>query len=105
MGRQGRRLASADNWSEQDLAVTDIYQVWVKEHLDTRWASRFDGFVISYRGDGTTLLVGSVPDQAALHGLLARVRDLGLTLLAVAHLDSEQVNGSPSQHDPSACLA
>lgn len=85
--------------------MADIYQVCVKEHLDTRWASRFDGFDISYREDGTTLLVGSVPDQAALHGLLAKVRDLGLTLLAVVRVDPGQVGGSPSQHRPSTCIA
>ena len=64
--------------------MTDIYHIQVKEHLDDRWAARFQGLTLRHQADGTTLLSGPVPDQAALHGLLARVRDLGLTLLVVA---------------------
>ena len=70
--------------------MTDIYEIQVREHLDDGWANRFDEFHITHRDDGTTLLVGSVADQAALHGLLARVRDLGLTLLSVIRAEPEQ---------------
>ena len=66
------------------------YQIRLKETLDDCWARRFDDWAISYDDDGTTVLVGPVRDQAALHGLLGRVRDLGLTLLAVTCMEPEQ---------------
>jgi cell division septation protein DedD len=69
--------------------MTHVYQIRLKEHLDNQWAARFEGFSLSHQEDGTTLLVGPVPDQAALHGLLMRVRDLGLTLLAVVRVEPE----------------
>jgi hypothetical protein len=64
-----------------------IYQIRLKETLDNCWARRFDGWNVSNEEDGTTVLVGPVSDQAALHGLLGRVRDLGLTLLAIACIE------------------
>ena len=70
--------------------MTETYEIRVRERLDSGWASRFDDFCVSHEGDGTTLLVGSVPDQAALHGLLMRVRDLGLTLLSVVRVGPAQ---------------
>jgi hypothetical protein len=63
------------------------YQIRLKESLDDCWARRFDDWNVWYEDDGTTVLVGSVRDQAALHGLLGRVRDLGLTLLAIACIE------------------
>ena len=63
------------------------YEIRVKGHLDTRWAAWFDGLALSHGSDGTTLLRGPVVDQAALHGLLSRVRDLGLPLIAVTQVD------------------
>ena len=59
------------------------YEIRLKGHLNARWADWFDGLSLTEEGDGTTLLSGSVVDQAALHGLLARVRDLGVPLIAV----------------------
>ena len=59
------------------------YEIRVKGHLNARWAAWFDGLTLSQESDGTTLLSGWVSDQAALHGLLAKVRDLGLPLIAV----------------------
>ena len=59
------------------------YEIRFKGHLDSRWAAWFDGFCLTHESDGTTLIHGSVVDQAALHGLLSRVRDLGLPLIAV----------------------
>jgi cell division septation protein DedD len=67
----------------------EVYEIRLKEHLDTCWSNRFEGFTLSYQEDGTTLLVGPVPDQAALHGVLMKVRDLGLTLLAVVRAGPE----------------
>ncbi|MBX3196358.1 MAG: NAD(P)-dependent alcohol dehydrogenase [Microbacteriaceae bacterium] len=60
------------------------YEIRIAGHLDRRWTATFDGMTISRREDATTVLRGDVADQAALHGLLAQLRDTGLTLLSVA---------------------
>ncbi len=60
------------------------YQITVKEYLEESWSAWFDGLTITHDPDGTTILAGPVRDQTALHGLLAKLRDLGLTLVAVA---------------------
>ena len=65
------------------------YEIRVKGHLGPRWAARFDGMTLSRDGDGTTVIHGPVVDQAALHGLLARVRDLGIPLLSVTKVAAE----------------
>ena len=59
------------------------YQIRLKGHLGPQWADWFDGLTITLDENGDTLLTGPIPDQAALHGLLKKVRDLGLPLLAV----------------------
>jgi len=61
----------------------NTYRIRIQGHLDQRWASWFDGMTVTHEADGTTLLAGDVADQAALHGLLQRVRDTGLTLISV----------------------
>jgi hypothetical protein len=60
-----------------------MYQIRVRGHLGPEWAEWFDGLTITLESNGDTLLTGSVEDQAALHGWLKRVRDLGIPLLAV----------------------
>ena len=60
------------------------YEIRIHGRLDARWTARFDGLSIHHEPDGTTVLSGPVSDQAALHGLLTRVRDLGLPLVSVA---------------------
>ena len=64
-----------------------VYQIRVKGHLGPRWADWFEGRAITLEENGDTLLTGPVVDQAALHGLLRRVRDLGLPLLSVVRLE------------------
>lgn len=59
------------------------YQLRVDGHIDDHWAAWFDNLTLTHESDGTTTLRGAVPDQAALHGLLAKVRDLGATLISV----------------------
>jgi hypothetical protein len=62
------------------------YEIRVAGHLDSRWAAWFDGLSLTHHSDGTTILRGAVVDQAALHGLLQKVRDTGLPLLSVTQL-------------------
>jgi hypothetical protein len=61
----------------------DWYQIRIEGHLHRRWSSWFDGFTLTRDADGTSLLRGHVTDQAALHGLLTKVRDTGLPLISV----------------------
>jgi hypothetical protein len=63
------------------------YEIRVEGILDQRWSSWFDGLQLMNQPDGLTVLTGPVADQAALHGLLAKVRDLGLPLISVRRLD------------------
>ena len=58
------------------------YVIRIKGHLDDEWVDWFEGLTITLKEDGTTLLTGPVIDQAALHGLLKKIRDLGLTLIS-----------------------
>ena len=66
-----------------DPVVTDQYEIRVEGQLDQRWSDWFEGFTLTNDSDGTTTVTGHVIDQAALHGLLRRVGDLGVTLLSV----------------------
>jgi hypothetical protein len=63
------------------------YEIRLQGHLDSRWAAWFDGLSLTHESDGTTVIHASVVDQAALHGLLGKVRDLGLPLIAVVQID------------------
>ena len=63
-----------------------VYQIRLKGHLDSQWTDWFDGLTITLEEDGNTLLTGPVIDQAALHGLLKKVRDLGMTLVSVVQV-------------------
>ena len=75
------------------------YEIRLRGHLDPRWATWFDGLSLTTADDGTTVLRGRLGDQAALHGVLQKVRDLGLPLLSLTRLDSDVPYGSatPSQ--------
>jgi hypothetical protein len=66
------------------------YEIRLKGHLDPRWAAWFDGLSLAQDSDGTTVLCGCIADQAALHGLLTRVRDLGLPLIAINRINQER---------------
>ena len=68
------------------------YEIRLEGHLDSRWAARFDGLSLRHERDGTTTLHGPVVDQSPLHGLLSRVRDLGVPLIAVTQIDHESPN-------------
>ncbi|GGF91804.1 hypothetical protein GCM10010912_40970 [Paenibacillus albidus] len=64
-----------------------LYEIRLKGHLDARWEEWFEGLSIILDNDGTTILWGPVVDQAALYGLLRKVRDLGLPLVSVIQVD------------------
>ena len=66
----------------------DWYEIRVRGRLDRRWTAWLDGLDLQTE-DGTTVLRGSIPDQAALHGLLHKLRDIGLPLISVAQMDSD----------------
>jgi len=76
--------------SQGDRPEARRYEIRLAGHLDAHWAAWFDGFAVSHQRDGTTVICGSVADQAALHGLLQRVRDLGLPLVSVTQVEGDQ---------------
>ncbi|HEX6033913.1 MAG TPA: hypothetical protein VFY83_05730, partial [Anaerolineales bacterium] len=65
-----------------------VYEIHLRGHLDAQWVTWFDGLAITLEENGDTLLSGSVADQAALHGLLKKVRDLGMPLVSVVQVQS-----------------
>ena len=81
--------------SSNDRLEADRYEIRLRGHLETRWAAWFDGMALSHENDGSTILSGRVVDQAALHGLLQKVRDTGVPLISVTRIDPDQP-GAPS---------
>jgi len=77
------------------------YEIRLRGHLDSRWAAWFDGLSLSNENDGTTIIGGPVVDQAALHGLLQKVRDLGLALVSVTEVQPDQPECPPARPDNS----
>jgi hypothetical protein len=65
------------------------YEIRIAGHLEARWAARFDGLSLTRADDGTTVIQGPMPDQAALHGVLQTLRDLGIPLISVTQLRPE----------------
>lgn len=79
---------------DENHSQSQYYEIRLKGHLDERWAEWFEGLTITLEENGNTLLSGPVADQAVLHGLLKKVRDLGMPLVSV----------SPLEHGPSTTL-
>jgi len=67
-----------------------VYQITVKGHLDSQWSAWFDNMLITNEANGEAVLCGPLPDQSALYGVLAKVRNLGLPLLAVTTVAAEE---------------
>lgn len=74
------------------------YELRVEGHLDARWAAWFDGLTLTHETGGTTNLRGPVVDQAALHGLLLKIRDLGVPLISVTQIEPDQPDLSTTEH-------
>ncbi len=75
-----------------------VYQIRIQGHLDSRWTDWFEGLTIALEDNGDTLLTGPIVDQAALHGLLKKVRDLGMPLISVNRVMSSQAPASDVRH-------
>jgi hypothetical protein len=78
----------------EDHYEPHLYEIRLKGHLDDRWADWFEGLTITLEDNGDTLLTGPVIDQAALHGLLKKVRDLGMPLVSVSPVEPGQADQS-----------
>jgi hypothetical protein len=85
-------MSNKHNNPAHDADQPRVYQIRIRGHLSPQWADWFEGLTISLEEDGDTLLTGTVVDQAALHGLLKKVRDLGTLLLSINHVNPNQAN-------------
>ena len=86
---------------KSDAGQPTIYQIRIRGHLCDQWTDWFEGLTITLEDNGETVLTGAVVDQAALHGLLKRVRDLGMPLLLVSQVKSDPTdlaNGRPEEN-------
>jgi len=77
---------------KSDRVTPRVYQVRIEGHLGSQWTDWFGGLTITLEENGDTLLTGPVVDQAALHGLLKKVRDLGMPLVSVARVEPDQAD-------------
>jgi hypothetical protein len=75
------------------MSQPEVYEIKLKGQIDQRWAAWFDGLAVTNTDDGETVLVGPVIDQTALHGLLAKVRDLNLPLVSVRRIGLDSQTG------------
>jgi hypothetical protein len=76
----------------QHKPAGEIYEIKLQGHLNESWAGWFDGLAFTHESDGTMTLSGEIIDQAALHGLLKKVRDLGMPLLSVNRIEPDQAD-------------
>ena len=84
---------------QRDPDAALVYQIRITGHLGREWTDWFEGLTITLEANGDTLLTGPVVDQAALHGWLRKVRDLGLPLVSVMEVDPKQVDGPDGSAD------
>ncbi len=75
--------STASTKDHEDHYEAGLYEIRIKGHLGDRWAARFEGMTLTLEDNGDTVLAGTVADQAALHGVLRKVRDLGMPLISV----------------------
>jgi hypothetical protein len=89
-GRKRDKVMSNELEPKSTPGQPVVYQIRLKGHLGSQWTDWFEGLTVTLEANGDTLLTGPVIDQSALHGLLKKVRDLGMPLISV----------SPVEHDP-----
>jgi hypothetical protein len=82
-------MTARPTWTT-DANEAGRYEIRLTGRLDARWGTWFDGLIITHEVDGTTVISGQIEDQAALHGLLQRVRDLGLPLVSVTRTQPDE---------------
>jgi hypothetical protein len=85
-GKCTRHSMSETHAATEVYDEAGLYEIRIKGHLDVRWAARFEGMTLTLEANGDTLLTGPVVDQAALHGLLRKVRDLAMSLVSVTRV-------------------
>jgi hypothetical protein len=100
-----RSAMGETNTTTGDRHEPGRYEIRLRGHLDRRWAAWFDGLSLSRETDGTTIIHGPVADQAALHGLLQKVRDAGLPLVSVICVEPDPADmpgHEPHQGEPAS---
>jgi len=85
-------MNKAETMSAQPWSRPQLYEIRFRGHLDARRAQMFEGLEMAQEPGGETVLTGSVIDQAALHGILNRIRDLGVPLLSVKRLSADEAS-------------
>jgi hypothetical protein len=93
---ENRTPATASDPSAADHEPVPQYEIRVAGHLASRWSAWFDGLTIATDADGTTVIRGPVVDQAALHGLIQKLRDVGIPLISLAQLPSNPTFEPPA---------
>ena len=97
-GQCTRHSMSETHAATEDYDETGLYQIRIQGHLDARWAARFEGLTLTREDNGDTLLTGPVVDQAALHGVLRKVRDLAMPLVSVTRISPGPAAASAAKH-------
>ena len=92
IGHKGRKVMTNELKPKTDPGQPVVYQIRLKGHLGSQWTGWFGGLTITLENNGDTLLTGPVVDQAALHGLLKKVRDLGMPLVSVSPVEPDQAD-------------
>ena len=90
----GHKRRGTVNRNPRDATQPKVYQIRIKGHLGPQWKEWFGGVTITLEDNGDTLLSGPVVDQAALHSLLKKVRDLGMPLISVSPVDADNTDAS-----------